>query len=655
MTQSAYIILGLSEGASKSEIKSAYRELSLKHHPDKNNNSEASTNKFIEIRAAYEALIESSGNQSKSDDVDNKTDETPFWDTYFSSQEFKTYKSNFFNQDYKIEVFKLLEKGEFFTTKAKTTYIATRDCKSLAEIGIKDSKAISEKITQVIIDGIIKFEKMINILEPELNQMLQKLGTSLAEILEEAKNNVENTIKNNELKVLASRLNDSSLFKFAHMLNTASIIREKKFQTSQEDIENLYIRIEDILNTLSNEIGELTSQLYTIKANNNNILQGESLVAALQGAVASQDLDKFFSIAELVNSDTIYANVGRNVKFNVMEAVLSEARDRRIDEEKLLTIVENLVEERNFNTNQYALKFAAQGDFYKVAQYLMNHGSTTNDLSARDLFNYEGTEDHFEAFKWLKEHGIKVKSSTVVEAVCNDKLLSQVPALNNNTNVELAKDFLVRENLASLEEMNTTKQGCDLVASLKNSFGYNSGTLIWSAIRSNVIYNVKLLLDNGAEFDTSIFSSLNYGASPEMLEFILNKIDNFNSLKNPYVNDLNSDKESFLNKIIKSNSIENLETLLSKGMSLYDNTHLSLSKATPEIAALVLNQMQNQQLMSSTSNCYIGSRGNDVQVFGNMHCSKYPYSFNSPEDCKVSELVAEYLGETDKIDWTVCQ
>ena len=52
-----YIILGIEPTASKSEIKKAFKLLSLKYHPDKNN--EINTNdKFIEIRNAYEILID---------------------------------------------------------------------------------------------------------------------------------------------------------------------------------------------------------------------------------------------------------------------------------------------------------------------------------------------------------------------------------------------------------------------------------------------------------------------------------------------------------------------------------------------------------------------------------------------------------------------
>ena len=53
-----YHILGLAPTASKTEVKKAYRKLSLKYHPDQNDGSEKYTKKFIEIQEAYEVLYD---------------------------------------------------------------------------------------------------------------------------------------------------------------------------------------------------------------------------------------------------------------------------------------------------------------------------------------------------------------------------------------------------------------------------------------------------------------------------------------------------------------------------------------------------------------------------------------------------------------------
>ena len=55
MSDNYYDILGVSENASQQEIKKAYRKLSMKWHPDKNQTSEA-TGHFQKIGEAYETL-----------------------------------------------------------------------------------------------------------------------------------------------------------------------------------------------------------------------------------------------------------------------------------------------------------------------------------------------------------------------------------------------------------------------------------------------------------------------------------------------------------------------------------------------------------------------------------------------------------------------
>lgn len=52
-----YTILGISQGASKSEIKKAYRKLAMLYHPDKNDNGKEAEQKFIRLTEAYEILI----------------------------------------------------------------------------------------------------------------------------------------------------------------------------------------------------------------------------------------------------------------------------------------------------------------------------------------------------------------------------------------------------------------------------------------------------------------------------------------------------------------------------------------------------------------------------------------------------------------------
>lgn len=63
MAESFYSILGVTENATKDEIKKSYRSLSLKHHPDRNNNSAESNDLFKKIGEAYETLSDETKRQ----------------------------------------------------------------------------------------------------------------------------------------------------------------------------------------------------------------------------------------------------------------------------------------------------------------------------------------------------------------------------------------------------------------------------------------------------------------------------------------------------------------------------------------------------------------------------------------------------------------
>jgi len=62
-----YITLGIRRTATQEEIKKAYRQLAMKWHPDRNNNSSLSIAKFHEIADAYRALSETTRNNNQDD------------------------------------------------------------------------------------------------------------------------------------------------------------------------------------------------------------------------------------------------------------------------------------------------------------------------------------------------------------------------------------------------------------------------------------------------------------------------------------------------------------------------------------------------------------------------------------------------------------
>ncbi len=56
MGKNYYQILGVTRSASIEEIKTAYRKLAFKFHPDKNQNDKYYEDKFKELQEAYSVL-----------------------------------------------------------------------------------------------------------------------------------------------------------------------------------------------------------------------------------------------------------------------------------------------------------------------------------------------------------------------------------------------------------------------------------------------------------------------------------------------------------------------------------------------------------------------------------------------------------------------
>lgn len=67
-----YYFLGIPQNASAEDIKKAYRKLSLKYHPDKNENDEFFSYRFKEIKEAYETLTDTNRRRLYDQNLDSQ-------------------------------------------------------------------------------------------------------------------------------------------------------------------------------------------------------------------------------------------------------------------------------------------------------------------------------------------------------------------------------------------------------------------------------------------------------------------------------------------------------------------------------------------------------------------------------------------------------
>lgn len=85
--RNCYIILGVSRTANSKEIKSAYRQLAKKFHPDKNSGDRAAEEHFKEIQYAYGIL----SNPEKRRKFDLRSSDNP---TYTKQKKYGRYTGN---------------------------------------------------------------------------------------------------------------------------------------------------------------------------------------------------------------------------------------------------------------------------------------------------------------------------------------------------------------------------------------------------------------------------------------------------------------------------------------------------------------------------------------------------------------------------------
>ena len=78
MLKDYYYFLGVSENATEEDIKKAYRKLSLKYHPDKNEGDDFFAERFREVQEAYETLSDPEKRKFYDQNYNSKTSQQRF-------------------------------------------------------------------------------------------------------------------------------------------------------------------------------------------------------------------------------------------------------------------------------------------------------------------------------------------------------------------------------------------------------------------------------------------------------------------------------------------------------------------------------------------------------------------------------------------------
>ncbi|ASW73217.1 molecular chaperone DnaJ [Chryseobacterium piperi] len=174
-----YYFLGVSEDASEEDIKKAYRKLSLKYHPDKNDNDDFFAERFREIQEAYETLSDSG--RRKSYDQNLESHQKSF--RYNVPPAIKTFTAN------KIHA----KKGEEIIINWQTS---NADIVKVLPFGLE--KAYGERVFKITEFKDGKFQLLLHVTNSLLHKTIVQ-GITITEVFEndseKFRTNVEDLFK----------------------------------------------------------------------------------------------------------------------------------------------------------------------------------------------------------------------------------------------------------------------------------------------------------------------------------------------------------------------------------------------------------------------------------------------------------------------------
>lgn len=181
-----YYFLGISQDASEEDIKKAYRKLSLKYHPDKNENDDFFAERFREIQEAYGILSDPAKRKTYDQNLENH--QKSF--RYNTPPSIKTFTSN------KIHA----KKGEEIIINWQTS---NADVVKVLPFGLE--KPYGERVFKITEFKDGKFQLLLHATNSLLHKTVVK-GITITEVFEndseKFRNNVEDLFKSQPRTVI---------------------------------------------------------------------------------------------------------------------------------------------------------------------------------------------------------------------------------------------------------------------------------------------------------------------------------------------------------------------------------------------------------------------------------------------------------------------
>ena len=231
----AYKLLGVSENDTNKVIKTKYRELIFKHHPDSSDNDEASIKKAQLINEAFD-LIKKDKKRAKAN-KSNATNKgtTANKKTYSYDRDF----SNFYEYDYYSESEKKKDESHHFKGKVINNAYSSRDIYE------------SSKESVIRTDSFIKLARGKFLWEPDKEDFECFIHSIILES--------DSLLKDVELAV-GDRLNED-----INLESTRNFFRMRLFHLLAKDYVNPIFSLRKILK--ANQKDENGDRIYEIKAN----------------------------------------------------------------------------------------------------------------------------------------------------------------------------------------------------------------------------------------------------------------------------------------------------------------------------------------------------------------------------------------------------